>query len=62
MMYQFSIVRMILKSRSVAIRKPCRCATRARRLRAWTVAMATDRDFKIIRTMEKLNHIIHRSR
>ena len=24
--------------------------------------MATDRDFKIIRTMEKLNHIIHRSR
>ena len=24
--------------------------------------MATDRDFKIIRTLEKLNHIIHRSR
>src|SRR3954453_10158768 len=24
--------------------------------------MATDRDFKIVRTMEKLNHIIHRSR
>ncbi len=24
--------------------------------------MATDRDFKIIRTVEKLNHIIHRSR
>src|SRR6185436_1697109 len=24
--------------------------------------MATDRDFKIIRTMEKLNHIIHRGR
>jgi phosphoserine phosphatase RsbU/P len=24
--------------------------------------MATDRDFKIIRTMQKLNHIIHRSR
>ena len=24
--------------------------------------MATDRDFKIIRTIEKLNHIIHRSR
>jgi sigma-B regulation protein RsbU (phosphoserine phosphatase) len=24
--------------------------------------MATDRDFKIVRTIEKLNHIIHRSR
>src|SRR5712692_4012848 len=24
--------------------------------------MATDRDFKIVRTMQKLNHIIHRSR